>query len=115
MTPSTITRRVPPSVRSVAVGVALAGISTYVYLVVTARALGPSGYAPFSAVWAIAVTLGAGCYLPFEQEIARRSAGGVSVIGEHLLRRGILLALALTALIGLGLVVAGAFPPRSHH
>lgn len=58
----------------VAVGVALAGLTTYAFLVLVARALGPSGYAPFAVGWSVALVIGSGLFSPLEQETARRTA-----------------------------------------
>lgn len=84
-------RRLPGSTSPiwVACGAALAGVATYVLLVVTARALGPSGYGEFSLFWSAIVVVSLGAFLPVEQVLARRGAGA----GEgSLLRRGVRLS-----------------------
>jgi hypothetical protein len=67
-------RRAAPLVRLLA-GVGTSAVATYVYLIVVARALGPELYASFSGFWAVVVILGAGVYLPIEQETGRRGVG----------------------------------------
>jgi O-antigen/teichoic acid export membrane protein len=61
-------------------GVGAAAVATYVYLVIVARAVGPTEYASFSAFWAVVVIAGAGIYLPIEQETGRR---GVDPHGDR--------------------------------
>jgi O-antigen/teichoic acid export membrane protein len=74
------TRRLTlPDARSplwVAAGGAYAGVTTYVLLVLTARALGPDEYGVFSLFWSGFVLVGIGVFLPIEQVLARRRAGG---------------------------------------
>jgi O-antigen/teichoic acid export membrane protein len=67
--------RVPASTLTVAVGLLTLGATSYVFLVVTARVLGPERYAPLSALWALVFLVGPGVFLPLEQEVARVVAG----------------------------------------
>jgi len=64
----------------IAVGIGVAGISSYAFLALAARSLGPARDAPLSALWASVFLVGHGCFLPVEQELARavaaRRAGG---------------------------------------
>ena len=80
-----LTRRLTlPDDRSplwVAVGGAYAGVTTYVLLVLTARALGPDEYGVFSLFWSAFVLVGIGVFLPIEQVLARRRAGGPAAGG----------------------------------
>ncbi|MBO3101418.1 lipopolysaccharide biosynthesis protein [Cellulomonas fengjieae] len=59
----------------VALGALTSGAATYVLLVVTARAVGPAAYGRFSLFWAAIIITSLGAFLPFEQVLARRSAG----------------------------------------
>lgn len=68
-----------PDARSplwVAAAGAYAGVTTYVLLVVTARAVGPNEYGAFSLFWSAFVLVGIGVFLPIEQVLARRRARG---------------------------------------
>jgi O-antigen/teichoic acid export membrane protein len=80
-------------------GVGAAAIGTYVYLIVVARDLGPAGYATFSGFWAVVVILGAGVYLPIEQETGRRGVDVRDLGGPRrsLGRSAVLAALVVTA------------------
>jgi O-antigen/teichoic acid export membrane protein len=53
-------------------GVAFFGLSTYIFTVLTSRALGPVGFAEFSLFWGLTYGIGLGVSLPFEQETSRR-------------------------------------------
>lgn len=53
-------------------GVAFFGVSTYVFTVLTSRALGPAGFAEFSLFWGLTYGIGLGVSAPFEQETSRR-------------------------------------------
>ncbi|GIF98402.1 lipopolysaccharide biosynthesis protein [Catellatospora citrea] len=86
-----------PSARSplwIAAGGAYSGLTTYVLLVMTARALGPDQYGVFSIFWSTLVLILLGVFLPIEQVLAFRRAGGKSVDG--LLGSGIRMGLIYT-------------------
>lgn len=57
-----------------AAGAGFTGATTYVLLVVTARAVGPDAYSRFSVFWAAIVITSFGLFLPVEQVLARRAA-----------------------------------------
>jgi O-antigen/teichoic acid export membrane protein len=66
-----------PLARSLGVvgpAVAFSGLSTYGYLVLSARALGVEAYAPFAVAWSLALVVAAGVFVPLEQETARAVA-----------------------------------------
>jgi O-antigen/teichoic acid export membrane protein len=58
----------------VAVGLGLAGLMQYGFLVVAARALGTARFAPLSVFWALLFVCGPGFFLPLEQETGRAIA-----------------------------------------
>jgi O-antigen/teichoic acid export membrane protein len=81
--------------------VVLYGLTSYGFLVLAARSLGPARYASLSALWAIVYVVGPGFFLPLEQEVnrvlaARRARGEGP---GRLLRRALVIAgLVVTAL-----------------
>jgi O-antigen/teichoic acid export membrane protein len=84
----------------VGVGLILNGLAAYAFLMLSARALGPEGFAPLSALWTLVFLAAPGFFLPLEQELGRRLASGPNDPGQsrHLIRQ--------TALAG-GLIAAG--------
>jgi O-antigen/teichoic acid export membrane protein len=81
----------------VAVGLGLAGLMQYGFLVVAARALGTAKFAPLSVFWALLFVCGPGFFLPLEQETGRaiaarrvRGEGGRPVFMRAALLGGIL-------------------------
>jgi len=58
----------------VAIGLGLAGLMQYGFLVVAARALGTAKFAPLSVFWALLFVCGPGFFLPLEQETGRAIA-----------------------------------------
>jgi O-antigen/teichoic acid export membrane protein len=95
----------PPGTLSVGIGLAVVGIGSYGYLVLAARALGKTEYAPLSVLWALVFFVGPGFFLPIEQEVGRalasRRAAGIG--GRPVVVR----AAALGAALLIGLVVVG--------
>lgn len=51
--------------------VTVAGLSTYLFLSVSARAVGPEHFAPISTLWALVFIVGPGLFLPMQQELGR--------------------------------------------
>lgn len=64
----------PQGTGAVGVGLIVAGLSAYGFLVLSARALGPEEWAALSVLWAMVFTAGPGFFLPLEQEISRALA-----------------------------------------
>jgi len=96
-------------VAPIGVGVAVLGLTSYVFLVISARVLGPERYAPLSATWALVFLVGPGFFLPVEQELGRllstgRAQGGdgAPVVRKVALVAGLVVVLLLVA------VAAGA-------
>jgi O-antigen/teichoic acid export membrane protein len=103
-------RRNPLSSGTLAVGIglAVAGLSAYGFLVVVARALSGERYAALASFWALLFVCGNGFYMPFEQTISRaiaarrvRGEGGRPVVARAALIGG-----ALTATLILIIVIA---------
>lgn len=95
---------------AIAAGLAVAGLTTYGYLVLSARALGAERYAPLAVLWALSVLVGPGLFLPVEQEVSRaiahRTAAGEGA-RPLVQRAGVLCALAVVAA---GLLSAALWP-----
>lgn len=97
---SRLAARVALPTGSVAVGAGLvvSGVTTYAFLALSGRALGPEKYASLSALWGLVFLVAPGAYVPFEQELgravaARRGAG----IGIGPVVRRVSLALTVVA------------------
>ena len=95
---------VPAGTIPVAVGLGLAGLMQYGFLVVAARALGTAKFAPLSVFWALLFVCGPGFFLPLEQETGRaiaarrvRGEGGRPVFMRAALLGGILAVVLIVA------------------
>ena len=64
----------PAGTIPVAIGLALAGLTQYGFLIVAARALGQTRFAPLSVFWALLFVAGPGFFIPLEQETGRAIA-----------------------------------------
>lgn len=95
---------VPEGTLAVGVGLAVAALTSYVFVIVSLNALTGGAKAAFSAYWGVIFVAGPGFFLPIEQEIgralSRRRAQGVG--GGPLVAR----AARVGALITVVLVVA---------
>jgi O-antigen/teichoic acid export membrane protein len=93
----------PPGAVAVGIGLAFQGITSYGYLVIASRALGPERYSPLSALWALIFVAAPGLFLPLEQEVGRALSArrAIGVGGRPVLRR----AGAVGALIALGVLI----------
>lgn len=79
----------PPSAPAwLGIGAAVAGPSTYVLLVVVARAVGPTEYSRFSLLWTAVVVASLGAFLPVEQVLARHAAAADAAGVRRLLAAG---------------------------
>ncbi len=68
----------PPSGRSallsVGAGLAVFGLATYGFLAFAGRGMPAEDFAPLSVMWTLLNAVGIGLFVPFEQELARRTA-----------------------------------------
>lgn len=91
----------PTGTFAVGVGLLLAGLSAYGFLIVADISLTKREYAPLSALWGLVFLAGPGLFLPLEQEVSRalsaRRARGLG--GAPVVRR------AATLAVGIGLAV----------
>jgi O-antigen/teichoic acid export membrane protein len=90
----------PRGATVIAISLGIQGLTTYGFLIIAARALGPSRYSPFSVLWALTFVAAPGIFLPLEQEVGRAaSARRVHGVGSRPV-------IARAALIGGGMVAA---------
>ena len=101
----------PSGTLTVGVGLAVAGLTAYGFLMVAGRALGPERSAPLSALWALVFLAGPGFFLPLEQEVARAVAArrAVGVGGGPVIKRAAVAGVAILVLL-LALTAAGSGP-----
>lgn len=99
----------PTGTIAVGVGLAVTGIASYGYLVISARVLGPAEAGSLGVLWAAVFMIG-GIFLPFEQEVSRRLVGRrvAGLGGRSIVRRA--LALGAVAVAVLVTVFAIAAP-----
>ena len=71
----------PEGTLAVGAGLIISGVTSYGFLAISARALGPERYAPLGVLWALTYVVCPGVFLPLEQEVGRalssRRAKGV--------------------------------------
>lgn len=100
-------RRAAGPLVSLVSGVGASAVSTYVYLIVVAREVGPVEYAAFSAYWAVIAIVGTGVYIPIENETARRGVDVPLTEGRgSLLRSAVGAAMVATAVLSIVLLVS---------
>ncbi len=91
----------PEGTLAVGAGLIVSGIAAYGFLAISARALGPSRYAPLGVLWALMFVAGPGFFLPLEQEVGRalaeRRAQGLG--GGPLIRRACLAGGAVATML----------------
>lgn len=95
----------------IACGAAVTGVTTYVALAATARAVGGTEYDGFAFYWSFILIAGFGAFLPVEQVLARRRVADPA--GNALLARGTgygIGAALLTLVVVAAFDVAGAVP-----
>src|ERR1044072_3842670 len=82
----------PEGTLAVGAGLIVSGITSYGFLAISARALGPEKDAPLGVLWALTYVVCPGVFLPLEQEVGRalstRRAKGLG--GGPLIRRAAL-------------------------
>lgn len=95
---------------AVGAGLGVFGLATYGYLGLAGQALGDERFAPLGVLWSVLNAVGIGLFLPFEQEVGRRTAerrargeGNAPVV-----RQGALAAAVLVGAVALLGVVAAA-------
>ena len=91
----------PEGTLPVGIGLIVAGISSYVFLIAANKALGKSGFPPISSLWFAVFFLAPGFFLPLEQELGRTIAhrSGLSQGSRPVVRRIVPLAAAISLLV----------------
>lgn len=86
----------PRGTLAVAAGVGVLGVTSFGYLVVAGRALGPELFGAVAIYWVVLNTLGAGLFLPLEQHVSRELSRSVTagVDGRRVLSRASRIAAA---------------------
>jgi len=99
----------PEGTLAVGAGLIVSGITSYGFLAISARALGPERYAPLGVLWALTYVVCPGVFLPLEQEVGRalstrraKGLGGGPLIRRATLAGGVAAAvlIAVTAATG---------------
>ncbi len=98
----------PDGTLVVGAGLVVNGVMSYAFLGLAGRTLGKEAFEPLSVLWALIYLIGAGFFLPLEQEVSRalanRWARGLGV--GPLVRQAGLLGAGLTALLVVATIVA---------
>ncbi|MGD0833555.1 MAG: hypothetical protein ABSA40_03900 [Candidatus Dormibacteria bacterium] len=97
----------PRGATTIAISLGIQGLTTYGFLIIAARALGPARYSPFSVLWALTFVAAPGIFLPLEQEVGRAaSARRVHRLGARpVIARAALVGGAMAAAV---MILAGA-------
>ncbi len=98
----------PEGTLPVGVGLIVAGISSYAFFKIGAKALGDEGFKPISSLWFATFFLAPGFFIPLEQELGRALAHrrGQNEGGMPVIRRIVPLAGAIAGLVTLVILIA---------
>jgi O-antigen/teichoic acid export membrane protein len=107
---TTIKYRLPAvtqQIGSVAVGLGVLGLSSFAFLAISARALGPAALAPLATLWVVINAAGPAFFHPLEQELGRAvsHANALGRGSRSVFLRGGALGGGLVVLCGIGLLV----------
>jgi O-antigen/teichoic acid export membrane protein len=98
----------PTGTLAVGVGLVVAGITTYLFLVIAKRVLPDDGVDKLTAIWGVVFAAGPGFFLPLEQEVSRAIAsrraqglGSGPLIARAAMLGGILVATVLVVALAL--------------
>lgn len=99
---------------SVGAGVVVAGVCTYLFLSISARAVGPARFAPISTLWALVLIFGPGLFLPVQQELGRVLAGSrVDRAGGNAARRALLISGGMLSVVVAAAAALGPWLTRA--
>jgi O-antigen/teichoic acid export membrane protein len=103
------TNPLPEGTLAVGAGLIVSGITSYGFLAISARALGPERYAPLGVLWALTYVVCPGVFLPLEQEVGRalssrraKGLGGGPLIRRAALAGGVAAAVLIAATAATG-------------
>lgn len=101
-------RALPPGASAVATNLVAAGATTYGFLALTARVLGPEGHAPLAVLWSAVFFVVPAVWGPLEAEIGRRVAGRAELdLGARpVTRAGVGIALVFGGVIAVVVVAS---------
>jgi O-antigen/teichoic acid export membrane protein len=106
---------IPGGAFPVGLGFLVSGITTYLYLILAARRLGPIRYSALSSLWTLIFLVGPAFFAPLEQEVCR------AAVARRLAGTGDRPAVVAAAGVGgvmavvlVGVVIATASPLRHH-
>ena len=101
---------VPEGTFAVGAGLAVAGVTTYLFQILAFRGLSKPDYGALNALWVFVFVLAPGIFLPVEQEVGRaiaaRRAHGIG--GAPVAQRAGILGLAFAVALGLTTVIVAA-------
>jgi O-antigen/teichoic acid export membrane protein len=104
---------VPEGTFTVGIGLAVAGITSYLFQILAFRGLSKPDYGALNALWVFVFVLAPGIFLPVEQEVGRalaaRRAHGVG--GGPVIRRAGVIGLAFASALGVLTVVIALTTP----
>ena len=99
----------PEGTLAVGAGLIVSGVTSYGFLAIAARALGPERYAPLGVLWALTYVVCPGVFLPLEQEVGRalssrraKGLGGGPLIRRAALAGGVAAAVLIAATAATG-------------
>ena len=99
----------PEGTLAVGAGLIVSGVTSYGFLAISARALGPERYAPLGVLWALTYVVCPGVFLPLEQEVGRalsnrraKGLGGGPLIHRAALAGGVAAAVLIAVTAGTG-------------
>lgn len=100
----------PRQVATVGTGVAVLGLTSFLYLSVVGRALGPADVVPLTTVWVLVNAVGPALFFPLEQEVGRAVAArrAVGLGARPVFLRAVALGGLLLAALGVVCLAAGA-------
>lgn len=99
----------------VGAGVAVLGLTSFGYLSVAGRVLGPADVVPLTTLWVLVNAVGPALFFPLEQEVGRAVAArqAVGLGARQVFGQAAVVAATLMAVLTLGCVAAGAPLSRS--
>ncbi len=92
---------------TVTIGLIVLGLSSYIFLTISARVLGPNNFSLLATLWSLVYAIGGGAFAPLEQEFTRIISKSRSGLHEANLDGGPTLTVAGTLAILVPIVLFG--------